>query len=176
MAHGVVEIRKMNEQNANIVRSAKIATDDLDNGNVVVLAEGAEVSEVWTASQPATGSLSNLWLVNEPNVSITANGTKLYRGLSPDPRDTYVPAGQVFSAYKLEVGNILVFTGDALAGTKGANTFVVATDASFKLTWAAAAISGVSLKLIETTYLSIPDGSIGLGRVTAYKFEVVAVA
>jgi len=63
-----------------------------------------------------------------------------------------------------------------LGGSKASNEYVVAVDGSFKLTWGASAISGLSLKLIETTYISIADGTIGTQRTAAYKFEVVAVA
>ena len=67
-------------------------------------------------------------------------------------------------------------SADAVAGTKSTNGFVVATNAAQKLTWAAAAVSGVSLKLIATEYISIGLGAIGTQRVTAYLFEVVALA
>jgi hypothetical protein len=45
---------------------------------------------------------------------------------------------------------------------------------SSKLAWASAAISGLSLKLLKTSYISIGSGAIGTNRVTSYQFEVVA--
>ena len=65
-----------------------------------------------------------------------------------------------------------------IGGTISTNTFVVATDGTAELTWASAAVSGVSLKLLATEYLSIPVlGSIGDSqRQTAYRFECVALA
>jgi hypothetical protein len=78
--------------------------------------------------------------------------------------------------FKLCIGDIVTISADGLAGTKSSNTYVVATAGAQKLTWGASAVSGVSLKLLETTYFSIADGSIGTQRVTAYRFVVEAVA
>lgn len=176
--HNIFEIRKANWSDDSIIRPFKEAAD-LDNGNVVVMGVQSTTAgelEVWEVSQPVTGSLTDLWFVAEPEYPaiVTGSGMTL-RGEDEDVRQWYVPSGKVGTARKAKVGDIVVMTDDGLAGTKNANTFVVATNASYKLTWAAAAITGLSLKLLETTFITIPDGSIGLGtRVVAYKFEVVA--
>jgi hypothetical protein len=176
MTHGIMEVRVMNEQNKNIVRSAKGA-DDVDNGNIIVIANGAEVAEVWTATKPATATLAgNLYLVYTDDVSTTVDGTLVFKGLSAGPGSIYAPAGSTYRVIRPEKGNVIVLTADDITGTKGSNTFIVAQDASYKWAWAASAISGLSAQLIETTYLSIPDGTMGLGRTTAYKFEIVALA
>ena len=160
------------------VRHAKAAVD-LDNGNVVSLTALTGVSgerEVWTAAVPATGAtLTNLWMVGEPEIVLTDSK---YKNINPNVLDFYNVAGKVFTAFKLQLGDVVVLTADALGGTLGSNTFVVATNATAKLTWASAAVSGVSLKLLATEYLSIPVlGSIGdTQRQTAYRFECVALA
>lgn len=160
------------------VRHAKGAVD-LDNGNVVSLTALTGVAgerEVWTAAVPATGAtLTNLWMIGEPEVVLTDSK---YRNINPNVLDFYNVAGDVFTAFKLQLGDVVMLNAEALGGTLGANTFVVATDGTAKLTWASAAVSGVSLKLLATEYISIPVlGSIGdLQRSTAYRFEVVALA
>ncbi len=105
-------------------------------------------------------------MVNEP-VNVLINGK--YSGLTDDPREFNIPAGKKFTMYKPLIGDEVVITADGLAGTKGANTYVVPANGTTKLTWAANA-SGVSLayKYVSDTYVSI-----GNERVTAYRFICV---
>jgi hypothetical protein len=162
----------------SLVRSAK-SSADLDNGNVVSLTALTGTSgegEVWTAATPATGAtLTNLWMVGEPEVVLTDSK---YKGIDPNIKAFYNVAGKVFTAFKLQLGDIVMLSADALGGTKSTNTFVVATNGTVELTWASAAVSGVSLKLLATEYVSAPStGAIGESqRVDMYKFEVVAIA
>lgn len=182
MSHAVMIPRKVAAEDVKAwVRSAKSASADLDNGNVVVLASQSTTAgegELWLATQPATATLaSGLWMVGEPESVITESGTYQFKGLDPDPRNFVNSQGLPLTCFKLQVGDIVTLTADALAGTQSTNIFVVATDASYKLTWSATAISGLSLKLInDSDYISIPDGSIGTQRVSADKFVVVALA
>lgn len=82
---------------------------------------------------------SNLWMAYEPEiVTIVVNGKK-FRGVDNDVRDFYNIAGTPFTAFKPQVGDLITITNDGLAGTKGSNTFVVASNGSYQLTWAAAA-------------------------------------
>ena len=99
-----------------------------------------------------------------------------YRGLDPDVRNFINAIGDVFSVYKPELGDIITLTDDGITGTKGANTFITATDGDPFLNWNTAVVSGLSYKLIGTTYLSLATGSIDTQRVTAYQFECVALA
>ena len=117
-------------------------------------------------------------MVAEPPLAkvTNADGTKSYLGLDPDPRDYIAAIGDVVSVIQLHLGDILVMSADAIAGTISTNQYAVATNADFQLNWAAAAVSGVSLKLLGTTYISIPDGTISTQRVTAYRLEVVALS
>ncbi|MFZ2992523.1 MAG: hypothetical protein WA061_02295 [Microgenomates group bacterium] len=133
--------------------------------------------EVWTGVLPVTGTLPKLWMVYQPEINLTVDGTKEFRGINVDPRDFYVPAGAKFGIFKPQVGDIIRMTGDGFAtGTGAASAFAVAVDQAFKLTWASGAISGLSFAYLATTYISISDGSIGTQRVTAYDMECVAVA
>ncbi len=178
MAYGILIQSQVAATSGNdaAVRWAKCASD-VENGSLVQL-DGISTDkserEVWTAKAPETDALANLWMVAEPTVVTTAIGGKKFRGLTPDPRDFINHKGEVFTVIKLFVGDIVTLSADAVGGTKGSNKFVVATDGEFKAQWAAAAVAGTSLKLIEETYISIADGTIGTQRIPAYRFEVVA--
>lgn len=181
MAHAVMIPSKVAAKNVDAwVLPATSASADLDNGNVVSIAGQSTATgqgEVWLALQPLTATLaSGLYMVGEPEVVLTESGSYQFKNIDPDPRNFYNKQGSIFTIFKLQVGDLVKLTADALAGTQSANTFVVATNASYKLTWASAAISGLSLSLInDADYISIPDGSIGTQRVAAKKFRVVAI-
>jgi hypothetical protein len=180
MSHGVLIQNKVAALNIDAFNRAVISASAIDNGNVFNLLSKSSTagSEVWLATQPATGSLVNLWMAYEPEVVQTVSGNSTYKGIDPDPRNFYNIAGDVFSAFKLQVGDIITVTADAIGGSKSSNEYVVATNEDYELNWSATTIaSGVNLKLMDTTYMSIGSGSaIGTQRVTAYQFEVISVA
>jgi hypothetical protein len=182
MAHGILNMNMTRAMNVDsLLRSAVTASDDLDNGNVVNLLTQSSASgmgEVWLATKPLSSGtlLVNLWMVADPEVVVTYSGNSAYKGIDPDVQNFYVKGTNVFRAFMLSIGDIIELSADALGGTKNANGFVVATNNTYKLTWAASAISGVSLKLIGTSYISLASGAIDQQRVTMYKFEVVALA
>ena len=176
--HGVLERKQVSAMNTDSYNRSVVSAIDVDNGNVFTLSAlstTADELEVWTASTPVTGSLTDLWMACEPEVVTTVSGSKEYKGINPDIRDFYNVAEDVFSAFKPQIGDIVTLTAAALGGTISTNEYVVATDGTSELTWAAAAITGLSLQLIKTTYISIATGAIGSQRTTTYKFAVVAV-
>lgn len=176
MAYGVIiqdSVMAMNVDSLN--RSAECATA-VENGYIVNLltkSATAGEGELWTATQVVTAQLGACWMVYSPEIVLT--GGK-YKGLDPDPRNLEIPIGATFDVFKPMVGDLITMSDDAVAGTKSTNTYVVATNGAWQLTWAAAAISGLSLKLINTTSISIGLGTIASQKITAYQFEVVAVA
>lgn len=153
----------------------------LDNGSVMQLltqSADADKSKVWVATAPAaTTGLQNLWMAaTDGVVSFTVNG-KTYRGLSNDfVRDFVNPANEIIDFFKPQVGDIIELDAAAIGGTKASNGFVVATATETKLQWAAAAVAGLTLKLIGDTFVSVGTGAIASQRVVTYKFEVVAIA
>lgn len=177
MAYSVLIPNKIAAMNIDAFNRSIVCASDLENGNVVVLASKSATageSEVWTATIPATATLNDgLWMVYSPEVVVT---NAQYKGLDPDPRNFLCTSGEIWDAFRLQVGDIVTLTDDSLNGTKSTNEFVVATDGRADLTWAGSAISGLSLKLLGTTYISLATGAIGTQRVTAYQFEVVALA
>lgn len=153
---------------------------NLDNGSVMNLltySSETDESNVWVATAPATGALSDLWMAATDGVVSITSGTKTYRGLSNDfVNDFTNVAGEVIDFFRLQVGDIIELTADAIGGTKSTNTFIVATDGEVKLQWGAAAVAGLSLELKGESYVSYGSGAIASQRKTTYRFEVVAVA
>ena len=153
---------------------------DVDNGFVFTksaLSTDADKSEVYTLTTPATGALSNLWMAftAEDNVLVAPDGNQ-YKTGDLNPHNFTNVSGKVFNAFKISVGDKVKVSAEALGGTQSTNTFVVATDATMKLTWAAAAVAGVSFKMVKEDYFSIPTGAIGSQREKAFILECVAVA
>lgn len=179
MANGVVIKSLVMAQNVDSLNRVAISADstpiDVQNGSVGYLdgkSTTAGEGEVWNFKAPVTASLSNLWMAASPEDVLTDGK---YKGLDPDPRNFINVKGKTFDVFQPKVGDIITLTADAVEGS--ANTYVVATNTKPKLQWAAAAVSGLSLKLIATKTISIGIGSLGsTQRVTAYEFEVVAVA
>ena len=180
--HGVLipeAIKAMNVDALN--RSVVYPSGTLDNGQIVVLASKSTTageSEVWTATVPATGTLTQLWMIYSGDEIGVTNAQ--YKGLDPDPRNFVTAAGKVVSAYKPQVGDIVLMTAECLAGTKSSNTFINATDSTggLNLLWGASQTASVlSYKLLsDVKYINIPSGAIGDNqRVTAYEFECVGI-
>lgn len=159
-------------------RSA-VASVDVDNGNIVILTTRSSTAgegEVFNAVTPSTSDgLTGVWIVGEPEVVLTDGK---YKGLDPNPQHFYNVAGDVFTVFKPALGDIITLTAEGLAGTKSTNGYAIAVNSTggLKPVWNSTAGSGVfALKLLETSYISIADGSIGNQRTTAYVFEVVAL-
>jgi len=181
MSYGVLIPNRVASMNVDSYNRSAVSASDLENGMVVALTSGksatAGETELWTAVQPATANLaSGLWMIYSPELVLTISGSAQFSGIDPNPQNFINKATRPFDIFKLQVGDIFTITGDVITGTKSTNTYIVATDSDYQLNWAAAAISGLSCKLLGTTYISIPDGGVNSGRVTAYQFEVVALA
>lgn len=152
---------------------------DLDNGNVFRLDSQSATSgesEVWAVTAPTTSgsTMNNLWMAYSPEVVVTVSGTKQYKGIDPDPQDFYNLGGKVFDAFKLQVGDIITLTGDALSGS-AESAYANSATGVYKLAWGASqTASALSLRYLATTYVSLATGAIDTQRVTAYKFEVIA--
>jgi len=176
MAYGVIVPEKIAAQDVQAWNRSAVAATDYEQCSVGYFSgksSTAGESEVWTITAPVTAHLFDLWMMFEPEIMLT---NEKYKGLDPDPRNFLKHDGEIFSVFKPQVGDLILMTADAVTGTKSTNEYVVATNTAQQLTWAAAAVSGLSLNLIEEDYISIADGSIGGQRVTAYRFEVTAIA
>lgn len=179
MAHNVLQQIAVAAQNVDAFVRSAVSASDVDNGNIVILnglSATAGEGEVFTAIVPSTvNGLTGVWMVAEPEVVVT---NAQYKGLDPDPRNFYIPAGDIFTIIKPQIGDIVMMTADGLAGTQSTNTFVNATDSTggLKPVWGATQTASVfSMELLATEYISIGSGAIDSQRVTAYKFEVVGL-
>jgi len=152
-------------------------TQNLDNGNVFKLDSiySSTGCEVWTATL-SNGSSADLWMAYSPDVNTLESGTKKFRGLTIDPQDFYISACTVFDAFRPEPGDIITLTADAFTATRSTETYANSADNSAELVWASTkSASALSLKIIDITTVSLPDGSLGDDQaLTAYKMLVVA--
>lgn len=176
MAHGVLipeAIAAMNTDSLN--RSVASTASSIDNGFVLLLTGKIGTSgsgaEVWTATTPATGSLSGLWMAYDgEEIPVTDSR---YKGLDPDPRNAYIAQNKVFSAFKPQVGDIILVTPEALTGS--VSTYANAVNGAYQLTWAATSGAGQSWKLLGTKYISIHSSAstVDMQRATAYELECI---
>jgi len=176
MANGIIEKTNMAATDVASYNRTVVSASAVENGSVLslgALSSTAGEDEVFVGVAPTTGDLSNLWIAATPEVVVTAGK---YKGLDPDPRNFTNAIGDMIAMAKPQMGDMIKLNADAVAGTISTNTFVVATNTAQKLTWAAAAVTGLSLKLRKTTSMSIGTGAIGSHKIVAYLFEVVAVA
>lgn len=179
MTHAIMIPSSVAAANVDSYNRHAKGSADLDNGFLVqllTLTGASGEGEVWSATQPsASAGLTNLWMVGEPEIVLTDSK---YKNINPNVQDFYTLSGKVFSAFKLQVGDVIRLSADALGtGTGAASAYAVATASTYKATWAAAAVSGISLKYLATDYVSLPSvGSIGdTQRVVMYKFVVETI-
>ena len=149
----------------------------IDNGNVFVIDSkhtSGSLTEVWEIKQPTAGSPTNCWMAySGDEIPVTA---AKYKGLDPDPRSFFSAAGKVFSAYKPQVGDVILLTAAAFSNSFSSHTHAQAVQDSFKLEWnSAAAAPGLVYKYLDTKYISLATGGIDNQRVTAYELECVSV-
>lgn len=172
MANGVlIPSSVAAEQIGSLVKTGVHATVAQQNGWVAVLGAKSTTAgqlDAYVITTPATATLAtaDFYMVYEAPIPTSTNG---WKGLTDDPREFAVAATKPCSIYKPHIGDEIILTVDALAGTKGTNTFIVPADGTGALTWAANT-TGVSLGyfLEGTTFVSI-----GNARVVAYKFRCV---
>ena len=113
-----------------------------------------------------------------PEDTITTQGTKQYKGLTPDPQDFTNTGSLVFDAFRPQIGDILTMTADAFSAARSRNTYASSGSEGHTLFWnSSATTAAFACQLIDVTYMSIGSGS-ALGqtqRITAYKMQVIAV-
>jgi hypothetical protein len=180
-AYGIVELLAVAADNIDASVKTFISGDDIENGSVFTL--GAAVSgqeDEFAAVKPASGTLATQhYMAASPTRVVTAiNGNNFY-DLIKDPRAFINVAGEPIDGVMLKIGDVVRLSTDAVSGSYvgsgSVTTHVVATNAAYKLAWATGAISGLSLKYLRTTYISVPN-TFGSQRLVAYDFIVDAVA
>jgi hypothetical protein len=175
--HGVLipeAIAALNIDSYN--RSVISSASSIDNGMVFQCTTKAWTSgsgaEVFNIAAPATGSLVNLWMAYSGDEIVLTDSK--YKGLDPDPRNFFNAQGKVFSAFKPQVGDIILLSGEAITGTVDA--YANAANTAYQLTWSAtsAGTGLLSFKKLATKYISLATGAIDTQRVTAYELECIS--
>lgn len=177
MAYGIVELLSASAHNVDAGNITFVSSDNIENGSVFTLGTRVTGSEdQFNAVKPATANLAKqFYMAASPIRVITTLGDgSQFVDLTPNPKAFINVAGQPIDGVALKIGDRVRLSTDALGGSKSSYTHVVATDNTYKLTWGAA-ISGLSLELLGTTYISVAD-AFGSQRVTAYDFIVKAIA
>jgi hypothetical protein len=181
MAHAVLVKNAVAAANVDsYLRYVKLV-DDVDNGNVVRLIGGLSSvtgeDQVFLASTPITSYLSGVYMIAEEEIVETVVGTQVFRGIDPDVRNFYNRAGKIATAFRPHLGDIITITADGITGTPDitTNIYANAANTSYKLTAAASAGAGLALKLLKVTSIPFGTGNPITQRITAYRYEVVAV-
>jgi hypothetical protein len=176
--HGVVVVNKLlAKDNDSLVRPVK-TEQNLDNGSIMsasyAAATSGSLAEVFMCGVPTTGSLTGLWMMYEPEIPFVTNsaGTNVFNGLGTI-QDFYVASSAVATAVKLSPEDIITITSDLLDSTTPA-AYAIASNGKYTWTWAATSSGCVTtLQYLNTTYIPSADGTIGSGRITAYRFRVM---
>jgi hypothetical protein len=179
--HGILIPSAIAAKNVDSFNRSAICASDLDNGNAFILGTKSTTSgeaEVWTATVPNSGTaLTGLWMAYGGDEVVLTDSR--YKGIDPDPRNFYNLATKVFSAFKPQLGDIIVATADCFYGTKASASYthVNASNAGgFELEWGTSQTGSVlSFKYLATTYISIGTGAIDNQRVVAYEMECVGL-
>lgn len=157
-------------------RSAYLTSASLANGCVFYLNTLAGLSgcEVWTVTK-SNGSAADMWMAYSSDVNLVEVGTKKFRGITADAADFYISACTVFSAFRPEPGDIITMTAEGFSNAVSTNTYANSADNQYTLAWGTSkSASALSFKLLDATYISKPDGSLGDDqRVTAFKLVCV---
>ena len=161
-------------KNVDSYNASFIAETDIDNG--MVFAAG-DYSDEQVYDVAAIGAdLHNIYMAFSPEDTIItdAMGNEYKIGIN-DPRTFTNVAGKVFSAYRPQVGDKILISAEGIEGT--ADDYAVVATGENKLQYAAAAVDGLSYKVLNADdYMSIGGATnIGSQRVAAVLLECVAI-
>jgi hypothetical protein len=176
MTHAICVPNKIAATDIDALNRVAYCTDDIDNGWVLTLtgvSARAGEPEVWIAHHST--ELTNKWMAYSPEVVSVISGSNVFKGIDSDPQHFYTVAGDMIDIFRPMIGDIITLTADALTSST-TNTYVITVSGAYTLAWSGSVAVGLTLKYLETTYVSKPTGAIGeTQRVAAFKFEVVVV-
>ena len=179
MSYGVVVPNKIAATDVDAYNRTAVCATAVENGFLVELLTKSTTTgegEVWVATQSA-GTLTNIWMVLGPEVVSVVSGSNKFKGIDNDPRNFRYEIGDMIDVFRPVVGDIITLTADALSSST-VNTYAIVASGAWVATWSGSPASGLTLKYLETTYISLPQaGAISeTQRPTAYKFVVSAIA
>jgi len=182
MANGIlIKNQVAAADNRALNRSAVAGSSvDINNGSVFhlpsVVSASAGYKEVWNTQVISTDAddLKNLWVACGKENVVTTSGTSKYRGIDPDVRNFTNLGGDVFDAFKPQVGDIITLSADALGGSPSTGDYVASGSSAYTMSWTAtSSASSLTFYLLEETYISLATGGIDNQRVLAYRLECV---
>jgi hypothetical protein len=176
--HAVTDLTSVAAQDVNAYSSHFVSASNIDNGSLLVLLTKSATTgqgEVWAATAPSSASSTSIFMADTPVLPFVTNaaGEKI-NGIGT-ARDFYTIAGEVGVARRLQLGDEVVVSAEVLDSSTTAAYAIPDDSGNFKLKWSAVTVSGFYLQYVESTYISVPDGTIGTGRVTAYRFRVAHI-
>jgi hypothetical protein len=157
-----------------------VSASVISNGMVFNLnAKSTETgyTDCWKTTLVTTGSLSGLWMALEPEVPWVTSGNNTIQGLGT-VRDFYTSACTVFSAFKVQVGDVITVTSDAFVSGTVPTTgqYAVSAVDSWLLTAQATTGAGQSWRFLGTKNIPYAAGSaIGTQRLTGYQLECIII-
>jgi hypothetical protein len=181
MTHAIARFDRIQATDFDSLNRVGVSTVDFDNGWVAQLltqSSTAGQTEVWSATIPsATSGLKNLWMAKSPAVVEIVSGSNTFKNIDRDVQHFYSIAGEFIDFVKLEIGDLVSLTSDAITGSKASNGYIVATASDYLLNWAASPVSGLTLAYLATKNISKGSGTIGdTQAITAYEFQVTVIA
>lgn len=174
MAKGIVIPLSVQAKNIDALNVSFVSTDNIENGSIFTRGE-INSEGLYKTVKPATANLTKqTFMACSPERVVTKldDGTE-FVDLTLNPQAFENVAGHAIDGIALQVGDKVRLSADAIGGTKGSNKFITATNADYKLNWAAEAGTGLTLELDKEFYISLGKGNIGSQRVAAYDFIVI---
>lgn len=117
MAYGFIIESAIEAQNIDKLNRSVKCADDVHGGALIALAPSkVKGDEVWTATQPSSSAIKDLWIAYNPEVKyLKINGQKVTGwGITEDIRAYTNIAGEVFDAFKPRVGDEIEFSADCV--------------------------------------------------------------
>jgi hypothetical protein len=172
--HAVTKLNAMAAQDVQAYNADFISASNLDNGFACVLLT-VSGSEVYAATAPSSASSTGVYIVDSPVLPFVTNsaGDKI-NGIGT-ARDFYTIAGEVGVARRLQLGDEVEISAEALDSSTTAAYAIPDDSGNYKWKWSAVTVNGCYLQYLSTGYISVPDGGINSGRVTSYKFRVAHI-
>ena len=180
MAYGFMIESRIAATNIDALnRSAVSTTVDVAGGGLVSLtAPEVQGEDRYTATAPAAGKLTNLWMAYNPSYHVVTtpnipNGQ--FAGLSIDPRAFTNPMNRTFSIFKPVKYDNIVVSVDAVSGENIARgTILEGAANSTLLTKVAQHTAGNTAFVVEWQgVLPFPQAGIGNYFYTGYKIECI---
>jgi len=171
MSGYMIEKRINAKDNDALNRSAVCATD-VDGGTLVSMSSYA--NGVFTVAKSTSGS--GLYMAYNPSEHFTKIGTKLFAGLSEDPRDYTNLATRTLDVFELKVHDMVGLTDGNIASgditSVTVNSYLEQDSTGFRVKSTPTA-STTSLKVLAIGVQPFPQAGIGMEFAKLYICEVV---